>query len=131
MIKKYSDELFIYLNWILKKTPIKYPEVSSPSSFLINRWLSMSDPFIAQLINLSANRWIFKTNMSKETTLINKFFRIFLPKKNSKIFYIKKEKNTNKNKEDLTLEEKNYSTNLELSMREINFYNKTLEDLKK
>jgi hypothetical protein len=130
MIKKYTDELFVCLDWILKKNPKDLPEITPPSTFIINRWLSMADPLMAQVVNVTANRWIYKTNLSKENTLINKFYRTVLPKKNSRIFYIKKEKSSNKNNQELDLEEKNYCHNLELSLREINLYNQTLEELK-
>lgn len=129
MVKKYTDELFVCLDWILKKKSKVHPEITPPSIFIINRWLSMADPLIAQIVNVTVNRWIYKTNISKENTLINKFYKTILPTKNSRISYLKKEKSNNKKNQELDLDEKNYCYNLELSQREINLYNQTLEEL--
>lgn len=127
-MKKQPDDLFKFLNWILKKQKSNYPEDNPPSAFMINRWLSMADPDIARIVNITFNRWLKKTDLNRENHLINKFYHYLLPTKKGKINYIKKEKtNESLNLED---EEKNYSSNLEISEREILIHKQTLEELK-
>lgn len=125
MVKKNTiDGLFPLLDWILKKKG-KFPtDLNLPGSFLINRWLSMTDPSIAQIVNATSNRWINKTELAKDNHSIYKFFYIVLPKTIKKISYIKKS-GKEYNNEDVT----DTATSMECSTKEIEFYNKTLAEL--
>ena len=127
MKPQYKDDLFPYLNWILKKTS-KTPENNIPSIFITNRWLSMADNSLAQIVNVTFNRWCFKSLMFKENFLAGKFYRTLLPKLNSKFSYIKK--SVSKNNTD-DADTSTIAKNMELSQREINIYNSTLEQLNK
>lgn len=122
--KKYNDDLFVYLNWILKK-PIKELEVqSTPSIFITNRWLSMTEVGIANIVNNTFNRWVTQKNFNSDPIMAGKFYKILIPKNNKRISYIKKPTTeTNKESEDVLL----MSQNLEISQREIELYNQTLD----
>lgn len=128
MKKKYSNDLFICLDWILKKTKTSLSKENLPSVFLLNRWLSMTNSTVVQIINETFNKWTFKTDLYKENELVSKFYKTVLPKTVSKISYLKK----NNQKTDTEDEEfvENISQNMELSQRELYLYNETLEVLK-
>jgi hypothetical protein len=126
MVKKnIIDGLFPLLDWILKKKGKLPTDLNLPGVFLINRWLSMTDPSIAQIVNATSNRWINKTELVKDNHLMFKFFNIVLPKTNKRISYIKKsvKESTNEDVSDI-------ATSMECSTKEIEFYNKTLAELK-
>jgi hypothetical protein len=125
MVKKNTiDGLFPLLDWILKKKGKLPTDLNLPGSFLINRWLSMTDPSIAQIVNATSNRWINKTELAKDNHSIYKFFYLVLPKTIKKISYIKKS-GKEYNNEDVT----DTATSMECSTKEIEFYNKTLAEL--
>lgn len=125
MVKKnYSSDLFSYLDWILKKNRKDLDHENLPYPFITNRWLSMADPNIAQIVNATTNRWITGDGVAKDSFRFAKFMRIILPKFSKKIAYIKK---PIVKKEDTDLEI--CSQNLELSKREIEIYEKTLAEL--
>lgn len=125
--KKYNDDLFVYLDWILKK-PVKDLHLQSvPSIYITNRWLSMSSKEIAQIVNTTFNRWIKSKVFSSDNLLAGKFYRTVLPQTKKHIKYLKKDSSSkNKECEDIS----SLSRNLELSQREIELYNKTLDILK-
>lgn len=123
-MKKYSTDIFAFLNWILKKNNTPLPE-NCPSPFIINRWLSMADPSVAYVINLTFNKWLYKTDLIKESNLIYKFYKCLLPRFNKRIFYLKK---TTAEKEDVeNLSE--LAISMEISQRELLQYSSTLEVL--
>ena len=127
MIKKtYNDNLFVYLDWILKKKG-KEPSCDEniPYSYITNRWLSMVDPIIAQIVNQTTNRWIKISDISSNKTFISRFYRNVLPKMFKKYSYIKKSQEKKDTEEYL-----NFARVLELSSREIEIYEKTLAELK-
>jgi len=125
MVKKNTiDGLFPLLDWILKKKGKLPTDLNLPGSFLINRWLSMTDPSVAQIVNATSNRWINKTELAKDNHSIYKFFYLVLPKTIKKISYIKKS-GKEYNNEDVT----DTATSMECSTKEIEFYNKTLAEL--
>jgi hypothetical protein len=127
MVKKnIIDGLFPLLDWILKKKGKLPTDVNLPGTFIINRWLSMADSSSAQIINATTNRWINKTELTKENILLYKFYYSVLPKSFKKIFYIKKP-TKEQQAEDLT----GIASAMECSTREIECYNKTLAELKK
>lgn len=115
---------FPYLQWILKSNTNK-PEIPKNIGFLSNRWLSMASKPIAQIVNCTSNRWNNCQNVFDDET-ISKFYRILIPKFAKKIEYIKKspkeDEETNENIEF-------YSNLMELSKKEIEQYQKTLEEL--
>ncbi len=128
------NTIFDYINDILyhkKGTLLNNVEHESGyNSYMINRWLSMYSPQIANLINLTSNRLysVFETKSEAYKFLIN-----VLPKtKPRRIAYIKKVKKEKKEELDVI---ETLASSLELSKREINLYikesNTDLERLKK
>lgn len=119
MKKIINNNLFDTLNWILKKDK-KEPVSILESNFILNRWLSMVTPEIAQIINITGNRW------NKNTTNFSmaKFYKSILPKNSDQIFYIKRKK---EEKEIENIEE--MANSFELSRKELIFFENTLEDL--
>ena len=112
------DTIFDFLNSILfskKKREINHDNNNSYIPYMINRWCSFHSKELANVINITTNRF---TNLSKQEHF--HFLKNFLPRYNfSKIDYMKK--NNNKEKEEdtsLTM----LAQNLELSKREINHY---------
>lgn len=126
MLKKNDDSLFIYLDWILKKKSKGNGDLREVSPFLTNRWLSMADPVIAQMVNATTNRWLMtKSQVLTNPEFIGCFFRTILPKITKRISYIKKPTKT-KAKEDYSI----IATSMEISIREIESYEKMLAKLK-
>lgn len=119
MKKNINNNLFDTLNWILKKDK-KQPVSILESNFILNRWLSMVTPEMAQIINITGNRW------NKNTTIFSmaKFYKSILPKNSDQIFYIKRKK---EEKEIENIEE--MANSFELSQKELNFFENALEDL--
>jgi hypothetical protein len=114
-------EIFDHINWVLKKTEKEPVEESDKfNEYIFNRWLSMADPDIAKIINITYNRW----NLDDDILKMLKFYRKILPKIKKNINYIKKkvEKSEEENS-DLKLIAKSY----ELSEKEI----LNMENLKK
>jgi hypothetical protein len=125
MVKKnIIDGLFPLLDWILKKKGKVSTDLNLPGSFLINRWLSMADPAIAQIVNATCNRWINKTELAKDNLSVFKFFYNILPQTSKRISYIKKS-TKEYNNEDVS----DIATSMECSTKEIEYYNKTLAEL--
>lgn len=120
-MKKNKNDLFDVLNWVLKNTK-KEPLQKNVSCFILNRWLSMSSVDNANIVNSTFNRWLLKKMILPYVD----FFRYILPTTKKKIQYIKKENNLD-NINDLY----HISNNMELSMREIIFLEKSLADLNK
>lgn len=117
-----QNNLFDILDFVLKKTDIDIDLHENNNIFILNRWLSMSDQNIAKIINSTSNRWLLKNNH----TNFLKFYRSFLPKINKKIKYIKKPlKNKNEEQTDILKLAKNF----ELSSREIEMYENTIDFL--
>ena len=123
MNKKPKDDLFPYLNWLIKKNNIQ-PLSSPPSSFIINRWLSMIDKSYAQIVNVTINRWLKNTTLNKEPECVGYFYRTILPKINKKFSYIKKPTKDSSEQEEIT----NYASSMEISQKELAAYNQLLED---
>lgn len=119
MKKNINNNLFDTLNWILKKEK-KQPFFILESNFILNRWLSMVNPEIAQIINITGNRW--NKNITKFS--MAKFYKSILPKNSDQIFYIKKKR------EEKEIENIKEMTNyFEMSQKELIFLEKALEDL--
>ena len=128
------NTIFDYINDILyhKKGDLlnNVEHESGYNPYMINRWLSMYSPQIANLINLTSNRLysVFETKSESY-----KFLLKVLPKsKPRRIGYIKKVKKEKKDELDVI---ETLASSLELSKREINLYikesNTDLERLKK
>jgi hypothetical protein len=126
MVKKNTiDGLFPLLDWILKKKGKLPVDSTLPGVFLINRWLSMSEGSVAQIVNATSNRWINKTELGKDNLSISKFFNVVLPKSFKRITYIKKS-----TKESHLEDVSNVANAMECSIKEVEFYNRTLAELK-
>lgn len=124
--KTYDDSLFVYLDWILKKKSKGNGDQSPLSPFIVNRWLSMADPMIAQMVNATTNRWLLtKSQNLSDINFIGSFFRTILPKISKKITYIKKS-----SKEKANDDYSNLAFSMECSVKEIEMYEKTLAELK-
>lgn len=121
--KKYNTDIFGFLNWILKKTHKEPNPESLPNTFITNKWLSMADPMIAQIINATTNKWIMEEGVATDSFYMGKFLRTILPKHVKNISYIKK-KDSDKDKSNAI----DFNNN-ELSLKEINLYEKTLAEL--
>ncbi len=127
MVKKtFNNDLFGYLDWILKKKGVEPSENSSPFPFLLNRWLSMSDPVIAQIVNATTNKWIVEKGIATDGLTMAKFFKVILPKFTKKIEYIKKIAKEKHHEDSI-----NIAQSMQLSVREIESYEKTLAEIKK
>jgi len=124
--KKYNTDLFGYLNWIVKKTKKEPSEQEAVSIFITNRWLSMVDSTYAKIVNVTFNRWLTKNNFLHNNLIAGKFFKTVLPFCTKKFNYIKGE---SKNKETEDSESELIAKASEISLREINLYNHTLEVL--
>lgn len=116
-----KNNLFKILNWILKSENEK-PEFSPYIGYLCNRWLSMASKPIAQIINATFNRW-----NTSDTNYYASSLRCLLPKYKKHIQYIKKPTQNEADAEDDSIE--NFSQVMELSVREIEMYHKTLAEL--
>jgi hypothetical protein len=127
MVKKtFNNDLFVYLDWILKKKGKEPLEHNVPYPYLVNRWLSMADPMIAQIVNATTNKWIVEKGVVSDGLSMGKFFKVMLPKFMNNISYIKKAVKE-KDHEDFT----NTAYTMQLSIREIESYEKTLAEIKK
>jgi hypothetical protein len=114
-------QIFDYINDILsyKKGDLlnNVDDESAFNGYMINRWLSMYSPNMAQIINDTTNRMysIFETKKEYYNFLVS-IIPVSRPKR---IYYIKKNNKTKTEKDDeVTL----IAKNLELSEREINYY---------
>lgn len=125
--KKYSDEIFTKLDWVLKKKG-KVPNFNNKISyFLFNRWLSMSDTSVAQIVNATTNRWnTQKCEIGNESFFLV-FFKNILPKINKNFVYIKKTFNEKQEETEQNLE--NLQNLLEISKRELKFYEKAIAEM--
>jgi hypothetical protein len=114
------------MDWILKKKG-KEPltEESIPHSFILNRWLSMVDSSVALIINATTNKWITNRGICSDKMLLGKFYKKIMPKIFKKYSYIKKS-----SKEKSQNEHESIAKTKEISIREIEFYEKTLAELK-
>ena len=127
MVKKaFNNDLFGYLDWILKKRGTEPSEQSVPYPFLVNRWLSMADPVIAQIVNATTNKWISEDGIATDGLMMGKFYKIILPKFTRKINYIKKAIKEKDHEDSI-----NIAQSMQLSVREIEIYEKTLAEIKK
>lgn len=117
--KPIKNTLFDTLNWILK-TKNQKPTESFDSNFLLNRWLSMTTPEAAKIINATGNRWCKMSNFIS----LDKIYYSFLPKFTGRISYIKKS-TTQKENDDAC----EYAKNTERSKKDILFLEKALADL--
>lgn len=117
-----DNKIFDVLDFVLKKSNVNIDNFKN--YYIVNRWLSMSDFSVAKIVNATFNRWLLKNSSIN----ILKFYRSFLPTTNKKIKYIKKiSKIKNKEDEDFSI----LSKNLEISIREVELYENTIEFLTK
>jgi hypothetical protein len=128
------NNIFDYINDILyhkKGTLLSNVEHESGyNPYMINRWLSMYSPQLANILNLTSNRLygVFETKRESYDFLLK-----IIPKSAPRrINYIKKVKKDKKDETDIV---ELLASSLELSKREINLYikesNMNLERLNK
>lgn len=118
-IKPVKNTLFDTLNWILKTKKQKPTEIFE-FGFLLNRWLSMTTPENAKIINATGNRWCKVPSFIS----LDKIYYAFISKFSDKISYIKK---TTLPKEEDDIKE--YAQNTERSIKDILFLEKALEEI--
>lgn len=123
-MNQYKDNIFPLLDWILKKKKNINFEDSLPSTFIINRWLSMVSIENCLIINQTVNRWYQNNLLYSDSVLMSKFLNVVLPKNSKRISYIKKKKIKKQENSELEL-------NRECSKREIIIQNKLIEELKR
>lgn len=120
-MKNRDSRFFDFINWVFKKSKNR-PENYNPSIFLLNRWLSMAETSFAKIVNFTSNKW----NTSYIELDYGKLYYSLFPTYNKRINYIKKQKNE-KNTDDQDLQ--NIASLMECSVREIEMYKNTLEEL--
>ena len=119
-------DIFKVFDYILKKRPILPQEEDYPSPFMLNRWISMSDSSICNIINSTTNRWITQKGICSNNSIqMTNFFRNILPRINKKIFYIKKPKQKEESTENIE-----FSNPMEISSRELKIYEDMVAFLK-
>lgn len=121
-----KEGLFPLLDWILKKENNNSLNMDLPSTFLVNRWLSMSSIENSLIINETLNRWSRNYSFYSDISSVSKFLRVVLPKNNKRFSYIKKKKTK--------LQKQEISDDIsfrECSKREIDIQNKLIEKLKR
>jgi len=119
MKKPLTDNLFLNLDWVLKKNK-EEPTDKNVSAFIFNRWISMSYVDNSNILNITTNRWMIKL---LDFPFLN-FYKIILSKKKGDIKYIKKQNN-----QEIPVDINMISNNMEISKREIIFLEKALADL--
>lgn len=123
---KTYEGLFPFLDFVLKNKNILDSSLEVPSSFMINRWLSMSSIDNSKIINETTNKWNKNYSMSKDIDLLSKFYRTVLIKNSKRLSYLNKSK---KNK-ILKTEESFEHIHKECSKREIINQKNFIEELK-
>lgn len=118
------DNIFSILNWVLKKTKKHDLNFNCTSVYMLNRWLSMSDPSVANIVNVTSNRWMCMTNFGRNLESVSKFYYKIIPRFNSKINYIKKPEKKTEDSDLLSL-----ARSCEKSTRELEILNKALVNL--
>ena len=122
--------VFCFLDWVLKNKVQEPVDEGKVSPYIMNRWLSMTNSNIANIINATFNRWN-NTDDDKDFIRICRFLRKILPSSSGRIEYIKKSENLKKENKSDEFDDICCSRNMEISMRELLIYKKTLAELKK
>ena len=120
------DNIFEFLDWVLRKKGKEPIDENNITGFMFNRWLSMSDPDVAKIVNITFNRW---SNTESDKTFLTaaKFYHSVLPKVASRVSYLKKPaKKAEKENDDKTI-----CSNLNISIKEKKIYDRMLEGLDK
>lgn len=120
-MKKIRDGIFDYLDWILKKTG-KKPTENTSSPYMLNRWLSMTDPVVCQIVNSTTNRWILKPGVASDLGTLSSFYHRIIPKFTKRYSYLTKPKETPNKDKDLH----EMAILMECSAREVELYEKTI-----
>ena len=59
-----DNNIFKILDFVLKKKKITSSEVKNINSYLLNRWISMTESNNVNILNITSNRWLTrKTNI--------------------------------------------------------------------
>jgi hypothetical protein len=124
---KNIDGLFPFLDWILKKTNNFDKDLEIPSTFMINRWLSMSTIDNCKIINETLNKWGNVYSIYGDMNIVPKFLRTIINKYNKRLIYIKKKKKTEHSEKKDDIQD---HIHRECSKREIIFQKNTIEELK-
>ena len=118
------NNIFEFLDWVLKKKGKEPIDENNITGFMFNRWLSMSDPDVAKIVNLTFNRWS-NTETDKNFLTAAKFYHSVLPKVTSRVSYLKKpSKKAEKENDDSVI-----ASNMEISLREKKYYDRLLTQL--
>jgi hypothetical protein len=118
--------IFDIINWILKKPKKPIESSESVSTYLLNRWLSMSGQQNSIIINETINKWYYPNSIYNNSLMVSKFFRVILPKSTHKINYLKK----NKIKKEKIKDQQCFDyIEREISKREFDVETKLIEEL--
>lgn len=118
-----TDNIFKFLDWVLKKKSVEPIDEKAVKIYMVNRWISMLDKDLANIVNMTINRWNH-SNDSDDFLNQCRFYKTVLPKNTNKIQYIKKP-NEEILDDDIDLQ----MNNMEISKREILIYRKLLAQL--
>lgn len=121
------NNIFEFLDWVLKKKGKEPIDEGNIYPYMFNRWLSMADPDIAQIVNLTYNRWL-SDYTDLEFLSLAKFYKQLLPKHLKKISYIKKDISE---KEEIDESEKQTNELICMNMEISNREKKILDDMVK
>lgn len=124
---KNTEDLFPVINFILKKNKKMDQNIKKPSTFILNRWLSMSTKSNANVINETLNKWSSSSLLYSDFSFVSKFLETLLEKHTARLGYIKKNKTKIKN---INLDD-NENVIRECSKREVLLQKKLIEELNK
>jgi hypothetical protein len=119
-----KNNFITFLRWILKIEDQK-PEMPKYFGYMINRWLSFATKSNAQIVNVTTNRWNYPSSM--EDNILSMIYYTIIPKHAKRIDYVKK--NQNESEEEVDDSINFFADSLELSTREIEMYNNSLEEM--
>jgi len=122
---KNCEGLFPFLDFVLKNKNNFDSSLEVPSSFMINRWLSMSSIDNSKIINETTNKWNKNYLISKDIELLTKFYRLILIKSTKRLSYL------NKNKKNKTTKTEDCFEHIhrECSKKEITNQKNLIEEL--
>lgn len=124
------NNIFEFLDWILKKTKKEPIDENTFTPHLLNRWLSMVDGDVANIVNSTTNRWL---TIQPDISVLefSKIQRGLLPKRVGYVKYIKKPiKEPTKEFDILNDNSSQISKRLEISKKELKCYDDMLAKLK-
>lgn len=122
-------DIFCFLDFILKKTKLDLSSIEEkPSTFMLIRWLSMSNQENCKILNQTVNRWYSNYDLYGNTILITKFLNTVLQKHTKRLSYLKRKTNKKQKTQQDEIQEHFHR---ECSKKEFMNQKQILEELKK